>query len=65
MAIPETDIKVGTVYETAGRQLRKVLRLTERHVTYEVRAPGPPYYRVSVFKEKFAADAMREHSRED
>jgi hypothetical protein len=50
MAIPESDIKVGAVYETAGRQLRKVLRLMQPYVIYEIRAPGPPYYRVSVFK---------------
>ena len=47
MAIPQSDIKVGAVYETAG-QLRKVVRLMQPYVIYEVRAPGPPYYRVSV-----------------
>jgi hypothetical protein len=61
MAIQESDIKVGAVYETAGHELRKVLRLTPLHVLYEIRSPCPPYYRVSVLKRKFAADAMREH----
>jgi len=43
MAIEESEIKVGATYETAGRQLRKVLRLMGRHVIYEVRAPSPPF----------------------
>jgi len=61
MAIQESEIKVGATYETAGRQLRKVLRLMQQHVLYEVRTPSPPFYRVSVLKRKFAADAIREH----
>ena len=65
MAIRESDIRVGAVYETAGRQLRKVVRFMQPYLIYEVRAPGPPYYRVSVFKKKFAADVIREHVSED
>ena len=61
MAIEESDIRVGAIYETAGRQLRKVLRLIGPHVIYEVRTPSPPFYRISALKRKFAADAMREH----
>ena len=60
MAIEESDIRVGAIYETAGRQLRKVLRLMGPHVIYEVRTPSPPFYRNSVLKRKFAADAIRE-----
>jgi len=60
MAVEESDIRVGATYETAGRQLRKVLRLMGPHLIYEVRTPSPPFYRVSVLKRKFAADAIRE-----
>jgi len=60
MAIEESEIKVGATYETAGRQLRKVLRLMGQHVIYEVRAPSPPFYRNTVLRRKFAADAIRE-----
>ena len=55
-----SEIKVRTVYETAGRELRRVLRLTPLHVLYEIQSPRPPFYRVSVLKQKFAADAVRE-----
>jgi hypothetical protein len=61
MAMNESDLKVGAVYETASRQLRRVLRLTPRHVLYEIRTPSPPFYRVSVLRRKFAAEAMRVH----
>jgi hypothetical protein len=59
MAIQESEIRVGAVYETAGGQLRKVLRLTLQHVFYEIRTPCPPFYRVSVFRRKFAAEATK------
>ena len=59
MAIQESEIKIGATYETAARQLRKVLRLINEHVIYEVRTPSPPFYRVSVLKRKFAADAIK------
>jgi len=65
MAIQESDIKIGTVYETAGFQLRKVLRLMPLHVLYEIRSPQPPFYRVSVLKRKFAAEATRVHGAAD
>jgi hypothetical protein len=65
MAIQESEIKIGATYETAARQLRKVLRLINEHVIYEVRTPSPPFYRVSVLKRKFAADAIREHGGAD
>jgi hypothetical protein len=60
-----SEIKVGTIYETAGRQLRRVLRLTSSHVLYEIQSPRPPFYRVSVFKQKFAADAVSMHIGKD
>jgi hypothetical protein len=65
MAIEEVEIRVGATYETAGRQLRKVLRLMGQHVVYEVRAPSPPFYRNTVLKRKFAADAIREQEGPD
>ena len=55
MAMQESEIKAGAVYETAGRQLRKVLRVAPMHVICEIRTPCPPFYRVSVLKRKFAA----------
>ncbi len=65
MAIEESEIKVGATYETAARQLRKVLRLLNQHVIYEVRTPTPPFYRVTVLKRKFAADAIRKQEGAD
>ena len=59
MAIQESDIEVGAVYETADLALRRVLRVTRLHVFYEIRTASRPYYRVSVLKRKFAAEAMR------
>ena len=60
-----SKIKVGNVYEAASRQLRRVLRLTPLHVWYEMQSPRPRFYRVSVFKQEFVADVMREHGGED
>ena len=65
MAIEEVEIRVGATYETAGRQLRRVIRLMNQHVIYEVRNGSPPFYRNTVLKRKFAADAIREHSGAD
>ena len=60
MAIEESEIRVGATYETAGRQLRRVVRLMNQHVIYEIRTGSPPFYRNTVLKRKFAADATRE-----
>jgi hypothetical protein len=65
MAVEESEIKICAIYETAGGQLRKVLRLTSGHVFYEILGSGPPFYRVSVLKQKFAADAVKEISRKN
>jgi hypothetical protein len=65
MPVEESEIKVSTIYETAGGQRRKVLRLTPLHVIYEILGSGPPFYRVSVLKRKFAADAVKEISRKN
>ena len=65
MAIEESEIKVGATYEMAGRQLRKVLRLMNQHVIYEVRDGSPPFYRNTVLKRKFAADAIRKQESAD
>ena len=65
MAIEEVEIRAGATYETAGRQLRRVIRLMNQHVIYEVRTGAPPFYRNTVLKRKFAADAIREHGGAD
>ena len=65
MAIEEVEIRVGATYETAARQLRRVLRLMNQHVIYEIRTGTPPFYRNTVLKRKFAADALREHGSAD
>jgi hypothetical protein len=36
-----------------------------QHVIYEIRAGTPPFYRNTVLKRKFAADALREHGSAD
>jgi hypothetical protein len=48
MAIEVSDIRVVAIYETAARQLCKVLRVLPLHVIYELRADRPPFYQNSV-----------------
>jgi len=54
-----TEIEVGGVYETERRQVRKVLRVTDKIVFYQIMESGRPPYRMTVAKGKFAIDAAR------
>jgi len=54
-----SEIEVGGLYETERGQVRKVLRLTEKIVFYQILESGRPTYRMTVSKGKFAMDAAR------
>ena len=59
MAIDKRQLAALGVYETAGGQCRKVMRLTLTRVYYQILSPEHPRYETSVSKGKFAADAVR------
>ena len=54
-----SEIEVGGLYETERRQIRKVLRVTEKIVFYQIIERGRPPYRMTVSKGKFAFDAAK------
>ena len=53
-------IRAGGVYETARKQLRRVLRITARAVHYEVMSSRVPGYRFAMLLSPFAATAVKE-----
>jgi len=54
-----SEIRAGGIYETGRRQARKVLRVSDKHVLYQIIDNGRPTYVMTVSRGKFASDAVR------